>query len=117
MRKIILLLFILLGAVISVSAQKKKNPKKWRIIVYGKTLWKSGLLQNVTDSSVVLLLPDKKTQEIKFNMLRKIKLRPRQYSGFAIGAGSLFVEGIAGGYIIGNAMSKEKVVSQLRCRV
>jgi hypothetical protein len=108
MRKVILIFSILVCAVVSVSAQKKKDPKNWRIIVYGKTIWTKGSLQNVTDSSVVILFPDKKTREINFNLLRKIKLRPRHYSGVAIGAASFFVEGIAGGIIIGNAMSKGK---------
>jgi hypothetical protein len=108
MQKIVFLFFFLCFAVFSVSAQPKKKPKKWQIIVIDKHFRTRAFLQNVTDSSVVLLFNGNKTREINFKTIDKIKLKHRYYSGVAIRAASFFIEGIAGGIIIGTALSKGK---------
>jgi hypothetical protein len=103
-----LLFCFLFFAVFSASAQSKKKPKKWQIIVMGKQLRARAYLQNVTDSSIVLAFGNGPTKEISFKTITKIKLKPRYYSGVAAGAASFFLEGIAGGIIIGTAFSKGK---------
>ena len=108
MPKIILICWLLLFISFSVSAQSKKKPKKWQVIVIGKHLRTRAFLQNVTDSSIVLVFGNRRTKEIGLSTIKKIKLKPRYYSGVAMGAASFFVEGIAGGIIIGTALSKGK---------
>jgi hypothetical protein len=106
MGKIIFIICFFDYAAFPVSAQSKKNPRNWQIIVTGDHLRKRGFLQKVTDSSVVLLIQNH-TDEINFTTIRKIKLKLR-YIGVATGVAGFFVEGIAGGVIIGNSLSAGK---------
>ena len=107
MLKTILLSGLLLFIALAVSAQPKS--KKWRITVIGQHFRTNGNLYRVTDSSIVLMFDRQRTDEINFADIIKIKLKP----GFggehvAISFTSFLVEGIAGGVIIGTAMSEGK---------
>jgi hypothetical protein len=105
MRKIILLISFLLTTGFSVWAQPKGRQKIWRITVIGNQFRAKAILQNVTDSSVILLFRKNRTDEINFTMLRKIKLRTRHNKGWKM-LTSFGVGGITGGVIIGSQLSR-----------
>jgi hypothetical protein len=105
MQKIILLISFLLYTGFSVWAQSKGRHKIWRITVIGKEFRAKGILQRVTDSSVVLLFRKNRTDEINFAMLTKIKLRTRHNNGWKM-LTSFGVGGYTGGYIFATELSK-----------
>lgn len=107
MLKISILSALLLCTAFAVLAQSKG--KKWQIIVTGNHFRAKGIFLRVTDSSVVLLFSKKRTDEINFEDIDKIKLKP-SFGGehVAISLTSFLIEGIIGGAVIGSAMSKGK---------
>jgi hypothetical protein len=104
MLKVILLIIFLGYTGFVALAQSKSKKKEWQIIVIGKEFRAKAILQNVTDSSVILLFRKKQTDEINFTSIEKIKLRPR-YNESTKRLIGFFAGGIAGGIIIGTALS------------
>jgi len=101
MHRLILLMLI---ATSSLHVYSNHSSKEWEVIIFSGGNKYKGILQKVTDSSVVLLVKMNNIDEIAFRDIDKIKLRPlssmtgQRLLGF-------FVGGISGGVITGTILS------------
>jgi hypothetical protein len=101
-KAIIALLTVFIFAGNSFSASPPKE--QWQAVITCNGFKFKGVLKNVTDSSVIIAVRGKETDEFLFRDMDKIKLRPlhgepgKRLVGF-------FAAGITGGVITGMAVS------------
>jgi len=88
-----LLFVVVLVGSLSGFSQGFGHARLWKAIVYTDSPKVKGILYQVSDSSVVLVMADRSYNEISFSTIHKIKLRPRfgkmeKVVGFLVGAGT-----------------------------